>query len=109
MTKFNTPETINKTDIVKVCFAYDLTKLFLSYKIKAKIGTINPPIIVKKLKFTRKAAALALKPAIDFCSLILLLSINSSQHIFNAIKLLIFIFFSISYIIIYFKFFISNH
>ena len=57
MTKFNTPETINKTDIVKVCFAYDLTKLFLPSKTKEKFEITNLPIVVKKSKFKRKGAA----------------------------------------------------
>ena len=71
MIKFNKNDTKVKIVIAKVCFEYTLTKLFLSSKINAKIGMTNPPINVKKLKFTRKAAAFAFNPAIDFCSLIL--------------------------------------
>ena len=74
--KFNKNDTKVKTVIAKVCFEYALTKLFLSSKINAKIG-INKPSPIKKLRFIIKAAAFALNPAIDFCSL-MLLPINSS-------------------------------
>ena len=61
--------TVKNILTINVCFEYSLTKLLFSSIINANIGKkiLNPGI--KKLKLIRKAATLALKPAIDFCDL----------------------------------------